>query len=195
MFIDITKNINIQTKIYDGDPQYFVSKVFSIESGDEFNVSKIEMGSHFGTHIDAPKHFFNEGADVAQLDINGLCGQCIVVSVKQAIDENFLKSMQLKPKSRILFKTDGKYGVTNDGAKYMVEMETRVVGTDAMDIEDSNNKNYFCHKALLGCGIPIIEGLELCDVKDGEYRLICLPLKMDGLDGVPVRAVLEKASE
>lgn len=192
MFIDITKNINFETKIYDGDPEYFVNRVFSINNGDEFNVSKIEMGSHFATHIDAPKHFFDDGADAAQLDINLICGKCLVVSVNHTIDEAFLKSLQLEPKSRILFKTKGRYGITNDGAKYITNLEIRVVGIDSMDIEDRCNEDFCCHKVLLGHGIPIIEGLELFNVKDGEYRLICLPLKMDGLDGVPVRAVLEE---
>ncbi|MGE4215058.1 MAG: cyclase family protein [Anaerotignaceae bacterium] len=195
MFIDITKNINTQTKVYNGDPQYFVSKAFSICNGDEFNVSKIEMGSHFATHIDAPKHFFDDGADVAQLNINLICGKCRVVSVRQAIDEAFLKMLKLEPKSRILFKTEEKYGITKDGAKYITDLELMVVGTDSMDIEDSSNEDFCCHKILLGYGIPIIEGLELCHIKDGEYRLICLPLKMDGLDGVPVRVVLEEENK
>ena len=194
MFIDITKNINTKTKIYDGDPGYFVSKVFAIKNGDEFNLSKIEMGSHIGTHIDSPKHFFDDGADVSQLDINLICGKCIVVSVNRAIDENFLKSLQLEPKSRVLFKTEGKFGITEDGAKYIATLEIRVVGTDSMDIEDSCNEDFCCHKILLGNGIPIIEGLELFNVKDGKYRLICIPVKMDGLDGVPLRVVLEECS-
>ncbi|MEA5084084.1 MAG: cyclase family protein [Lachnospiraceae bacterium] len=195
MFIDITKNINRQTKVYDEDPKYFANNVFSISNGDQFNVSKIEMGSHFGTHIDAPKHFFNEGADVSQLDIDLICGKCLVVSAKQPIDEAFLKNLQLEPKNRILFKTEGKFGITKDGAKYISALEIRVVGTDSMDIEDSGNEDFCCHKILLGHGIPIIEGLELFNVKDGEYRLICLPLKMDGLDGVTVRAVLEEVNK
>ncbi|MDD3569534.1 MAG: cyclase family protein [Lachnospiraceae bacterium] len=194
MFIDITKNINTKTKIFEGDPIYSVSKVSEIKNGDEFNLSKIEMGSHFATHIDSPKHFFDEGADVSQLDINLICGKCVVVSVNQAIDENFLKSLQLEPKSRILFKSEGKFGITDDGAKYIATLETRIVGTDAMDIEDSCNEGFCCHKILLGNGIPIIEGLELFNVRDGEYRLICLPLKMDGLDGVSLRVVLEECS-
>lgn len=195
MFIDITKNINMQAKVYDGDPKYFVNKVFSIKNGDEFNLSKIEMGSHFATHIDAPKHFFDDGADVAQLDINLICGNCLVVSVNKAIDEAFLKSLRLEPKSRILFKTEGKFGITSDGAKYIATLKIRVVGTDSMDIEDSSNEGFCSHKILLGHGIPIIEGLELFNVKDGEYRLICLPLKMDGLDGVPIRAVIEEENK
>lgn len=195
MLIDITKNINSKTSVYDGDPKYFVSQVFSINNGDEFNLSKIEMGSHFATHIDAPKHFIDEGADVAQLDINLICGKCLVVRANQPIDESFLKSLQLEPKGRILFKTEGKFGITSDGAKYIATLEIRVVGTDSMDIEDSCNEDFCCHKILLGNGIPIIEGLELFNVKDGEYRLICLPLKMEGLDGVPVRVVLEEESK
>lgn len=195
MLIDITKNMNGQTKVYDGDPKYVVSKAFSMDNGDDFNVSKIEMGSHFATHIDAPKHFFNDGADAAQLDINRICGKCTVVSVNVAIDEAFLKGLQIEPKSRILFKTNGKYGITEDGAKYIAELKISVVGTDAMDIEDSSNENFFCHKILLRQDIPIIEGLELFNVNDGEYRLICLPLKMEGLDGVPVRAVLEEENK
>lgn len=194
MLIDITKNMNMATEIYDGDPLYVISQYFSIARGDEFNVSKIEMGSHFATHIDAPKHFFDNGTDIAQLDINRICGKCRVVRVHQVIDEVFLKELSLEPESRVLFKTKGKFGVTKSAAEYMAGLAIRVVGTDAMDIEAENNLEFSVHKILLGQGIPIIEGLELCDVEEGKYRLWCLPLKMEGLDGVPVRVALEKLS-
>ena len=191
MLLDITKNINRKTPVYDGDPPYILSRWFSIANGNEFNVSKIEIGSHFGTHIDAPRHFFDNGADVSQLDINRICGECIVVSVHGAIDKAFLMSLCLAEESRVLFKTQGRYGITKEGAEFLASLGTKVVGTDALDIEDVGNEDFFCHKILLGAGIPIIEGLELWDIKDGAYRLICLPLKMEGLDGVPVRVALE----
>lgn len=188
--IDISRSINKRIKVYSGDPKFNAKEVYSIEKGDEYNVSEITMGSHMSTHIDSPKHFFEDGVSVDMLDINSICGKAVVVTAEKDVDSRFLRTVDISC-GRVIIRTGGKYGMTKCGAEYLAQNGIKIVGTDGMDIEAEGNKYYEAHKALLGNGAPILEYLDLEDVADGEYILYCLPLKVEGLDAVPVRAVLE----
>lgn len=192
MFIDISKSIDSSTEFYEGDPEFGLEKVFDINNGSKYNVFRVTFGSHISTHIDSPYHFFENGTTAQQLDINLICGEAVVVTAKNDIDKIFLEKLKIEKVKRIIFRTGGKFGITKSGAQYLADTGVFIVGTDSADIEADGGEEYPAHKILLGNGIPILESLELTCVKDGQYKLICLPLKIESVDAVPVRAVLEE---
>ncbi|MCI8342232.1 MAG: cyclase family protein [Firmicutes bacterium] len=190
--IDISRSVGYETEIYPKDPEFSIERVYSLKNGDGFNVSRIVLGSHMSTHIDSPAHFFDEKKAVDALDINVICGKVIVVTATCDVDRSFIEKTGVKRGERLVLRTGGEFGVTCEGAACAAERGLALIGTDSMDIETAADTKYIAHKILLGNDIPILEFLDLRNVSDGVYRLICLPLKIEGADAVPVRAVLEK---
>jgi arylformamidase len=168
-------------------------------------VSRVEFGSHTGTHVDAPKHFFDNGAGVDQLPLDVLMGPARLVEFAPdvlAITEAALREHDLAGCERLLMRTrnsgfirakefvrDYTY-LAPDGAAYLAGLGVRLVGIDCLSIEQFHSGHHRTHRTLLEQSIVIIEGLDLSAVAAGEYQLVCLPLRLAGLDGAPARAVL-----
>ncbi len=194
MLIDITLTLNQKTKIYPGDPAFNIKKVYFAEK-DGFNLSALSLGTHTGTHIDAPMHFFNNKKGCADLDLKYLITNSLAADVSglKLIDEKFLLSLNLKNINSVLFKTSGKnIYLTKSGAEYLIEKKILIVGTDNMDIEDEADNTFPVHKTLLFNNTIILENIDLSNISAGKYKLYCFPLKIENADGSPVRAVLEK---
>ncbi|MGL4790962.1 MAG: cyclase family protein [Anaerotignaceae bacterium] len=185
--IDITRALNSNIEIFAGDPPFSINKVYSIQKGDEFQVSKIEMGSHCGTHVDYPCHFYEKGKTSTDYPADYLCGKVVVLEVDK---DTSINSVDFKDIKGILFKTKEKKGITLEVAEMIVDKNIKFVGINTLNIENYNNINYEVHKKLLINNVLIIEGLELSGVKGGVYNLYCLPIKIDGIDASPVRAIL-----
>ncbi len=199
--IDITVPIRDGMVHYDGNPGVHLELAQSIAAGDGANVTRLDLGAHSGTHIDAPLHFFEGGAGAETLPIEPLLGPAHVVdatSVEKTLDETALRSLDVPDGAeRVLFKTrNSKLWASDEftrdfvrldgsGARYLIDRGVRLVGIDYLSIGDHD-----AHVALLGGGIVALEGLDLGAVKPGAYRLICLPLKIVGSDGAPARALL-----
>ena len=193
--------------VWPGDPTVNNHKVASIDEGEEANVTSINMSAHTGTHIDAPKHFIQDGKSIERLDLNLLIGEVEIVEINPAVDvitANALRSLfKEKWPVRVLFKTRNSLrnllnndqfsedfvALSMDAANYLIQRGVKLVGIDYLSIapfEDSVNP----HVALLKNNIVILEGLDLSVVNEGVYELIALPLKMEGSDGAPARVVL-----
>jgi arylformamidase len=199
--IDVTVPIRDGMVHYDRNPEIHLTRALSIEAGDSANVSRLDFGVHSGTHVDAPRHFFDSGADAAAIPLEPLIGQCLVVdatSVEKTLDEAAVRACSVPPGTeRVLFKTrNSKLWATDDftrdfvrldgsGAAVVLELGIRLVGIDYLSIGDQD-----AHRALLGAGVVPLEGLNLLDVEPGPYRLVCLPLSIVGSDGAPARALL-----
>jgi len=84
-------------------------------------------------------------------------------------------------------------GVTESGAKYLVEHGVKVVGVDYLSVEPFRTPGAPAHHVLLGAGAIVIEGLNLRDVEPGVYEMFCLPLLVVGSDGAPARVVLRRS--
>jgi arylformamidase len=163
--------------------------------------SKIILGMHTGTHLDAPYHILESGITVDKLNIENLITKCKVIDFTNLVDSISKKELLnkgIKKDDFLLFKTTNSKNIKfnpdfiyldKSGAKYLVDLGIKGVGTDGLGIERSQ-KNHETHKLLLGNGIYILEGLNLEQVKSGEYQLIALPLKIKGAEASPVRAVL-----
>jgi arylformamidase len=205
--IDITLGIDAQLPTWPGDPKIEMNRENKIEEGANANVSRIKMGVHTGTHVDAPFHFLQDGYSVEKLSLDILIGNVWVVSIPDEVVEinrKVLSEIDLsKHPGRILFKTKNSQfwqenplkfhtefvGISKDGAEYLVEIGVKFVGIDYLSISPYK-KSRPTHEVLLRAEMVVLEGVDLYHVEPGEYQLICLPLKLVGSDGAPARTVL-----
>src|SRR3954469_25817408 len=165
------------------------------------------MGTHCGTHVDAPLHFFDGRPGVDQMPIDLLIGRARVIDLphRGGITEKHLAAAGLREDLRVLlrtpnsalwnssdgFHTDYTY-VTEAAAKCLVDQGVKVVGVDYLSVEQFHKPGAPAHHALLGSGVIIIEGLNLSEVEAGQYEMYCLPLRVAGADGAPARVVLKR---
>ena len=193
MLIDITTILNQNTKVYPGDPEFKINRIFTVEK-DGFNLCSLSFGTHTGTHIDAPLHFFNTKESIADLELKYLITNALVADVSglNSIDEKFISGLNLEGINSILFKTNGKnIYLTESGAKYITSKGILIVATECLDIEDDTDNTFSVHKTLLSNNVLIVENIDLSNVKPGNYKFYCFPLRIENADGSPVRAVLE----
>jgi arylformamidase len=198
--IDISLPIRPGMVVYEGDPAVHLGRALSIADGASANVSRLDFGVHSGTHVDAPVHFIEGGAGAETLPLDVLVGPARVVDatgVEGTLDEAALLALDLRDAERLIFKTTNSrllerdefthhfVRLDGDGARYLIRKGVRLVGIDYLSIGDEAT-----HVELLGAGVIPLEGLDLRGVESGEYRLVCLPLRLVGSDGAPARTVL-----
>lgn len=203
---DITLTISPDLPTWPGDPGIEIQRVEKIEDGSNANVSRVDMGVHTGTHVDAPFHFLQDGVTVDQLNISLLTGRAYVLHLPDAdvITSKVLEEAQIPPRTRrVLFKTRNSdlwakegsvfntdfVGLSDDGAEYLVRRGVKLVGMDYLSVAPYKNSRP-THERLLEAGVVIVEGLDLSEVTQGRYTIYCLPLKIANSDGAPARAIL-----
>ena len=191
--------------VYPGDPVPRVEPVRRIANGDVCNVSLLTLGSHTGTHVDAPYHFLADGPRLGEVTLDRMVGEALVADLRgrSSVDAAALATVtDLRRGDILLFRTDNSARwaspefrrdftyVTADAAEVLVERGVRAIGMDYLSIERFGSPDFPVHRRLLGAGIFVIEGLDLSAVEAGRYTLVCLPLNFPELDGAPARAVL-----
>ena len=202
--IDISLSIDEKTIIYPGNTPVKIES-YKSASGLTF-LSNLSFGSHTGTHIDAPRHVSETGLGVDRLDLEKLIGPCRVLDFTKSIES--IKRQELEAKNiqngeRILAKTsnsvrgfksayDDYIYLSPEGAEYLANLGISGFAIDYLSIKKRGSSDNRPHTKLLDVGIPIIEGVDLSFVEEGEYYLIALPLRLTGLDGSPIRALLLK---
>ncbi len=203
-YYDISVPITADMPVFAGDPPVEITRYSSIEKGDLANVSRLVMGAHTGTHIDAPLHFFRSGRAVDEIPLDNLIGPATVVEVPEAqeISREVVVRAELTGKQRILFKTGNSWlwdkktfqkdfvSLSSQAAEYLVGAGVKLVGIDYFSVERFGAPEPLAHRALLGAGVVVLEGINLSAVRPGHYELICLPLCIRDCDGAPCRAVL-----
>ncbi len=190
-YIDITQSISTGMKKYPSDPEVKVSTFKSLKKGNSCNLSELVLGSHSGTHIDAPYHIFNKAKTIDKVKVDSLICNVSVRDMIRSPKKIFFNMIKSKKVKGILFRSGKiKAKLTLEKAQMLVKQNIKLVGTDQMNIEESVDKSHPVHRLLLGKGVIIVEGLNLKKVKLGYYRLICLPLKIKDGDGSPARAIL-----
>jgi len=218
--IDISRTIQADMEMYPGDAGPKITKVSGLDEGDSYNISRITLGTHTGTHVDPPLHLIRDGPGIDRLPMNTLVGNARVLNLSfinrpiEASDIGPLEAGEI-----ILLKgcpgdsgdLSGSGGsgylgcsggpgatwgtcLTAACARYLVDIGIKTIGTDAISI-GALDEEYEVHHTLLDAGIVVIEGLEMPDVEAGHYFLVCLPLKIANGDGGPARAVLIKEKE
>ncbi|HET8712519.1 MAG TPA: gluconate:H+ symporter, partial [Gemmatimonadales bacterium] len=209
-WVDVTATLDpATTPVYEGDAPMKFDFLKDMRNNDNFTLSVYSMGAHSGTHIDAPMHFIRTGAPVDQIGLEPLMGAARVVEIPdsvQAIDAAELNRHEWRGARRILFRTrssergwmdssafhrDFAY-VAPDAAQLLADAGVVLVGIDYISAEQFGAPAPRTHQALLGRGIPIVEGLDLRPVRAGDYDLIVLPIKVRGHEGAPARAIMRK---
>lgn len=204
--IDISVAISPSMHIYPGDPAVEVYPASAIAKGDSNNSSRLVMGSHTGTHIDAPRHFIEDRLTVDKLPMDVLVGKAYVAEILttgQISVADLERAKIPQDTKRVIFKTVNSkliwkakefqpdfISLSGEGAQWLVQRGVRLVGIDYLSVEKFKSPNHEVHHTLLDANVVILEGLNLTGVSPGEYTLCCLPLKISGGDGAPARAVL-----
>lgn len=183
---DITREL-FSTIIYPGDPIPDKKKWMSIEDGDVCNLTSLSLGSHSGTHIDAPKHFILGGKDVAEISLEKCVGFCQVINYSGKISIDLWNEHLKKGIDKILLR--GNVIIDEQVASNIVKCGINLIGVEASTIGDQICREQV-HRKLLENEVVILENLQLEKVQEGEYFLVAQPLKMQGVDGSPVRALL-----
>jgi arylformamidase len=203
-FIDISLPIREGMIVYEGDPDISVTPALALERGDPANVSTLRLGSHTGTHMDAPLHFIAGAPGIDTLPLDLLIGPALVADVdaERLIEPEHLAALPLARHTRVLLKTKNSalwdrpafsrdyVALSLAGARLLIERGVKLVGIDYLSIEAFGAEGHPVHKTLLGAGLVIVEGLDFRRVTPGVYELHCLPLRLAGGDGSPCRAIL-----
>lgn len=206
--------IDVSVPLYTGmvhwpdNPPVLIERILAIDRGDTANVSKLSLGAHTGTHMDAPVHFLSGGRGIDTMPLAATIGLARVIEISdpESIKPEELEPCQIQHGERVLFKTrnsircwqtddfvkDFVY-ISHEAAQYLAVQQVQTVGVDYLSVGGFFKDGVETHHALLAAGIWIIEGLNLSSIQPGTYELICLPLKIVGSDGAPARAILRPA--
>lgn len=204
-WIDISVPLKSGMVHWPSDPAVTIKRRKDMDHGDSCNVSHLSMGSHTGTHMDAPLHFLKSGKSLDQMPLSATIGEARVIEIKdpESIKPQELAAHKIRRGERILFKTKNSSRswksdefdrdfvfVSQDAARYLAKLRVQTIGVDYLSVGGFYKDGLETHQALLGAGVWVIEGLNLSKVKAGSYELICLPLKILDSDGAPARAVV-----
>jgi arylformamidase len=204
-WIDISVPIEPDTPIFAGDPRFKMELAASIAAGAVCNLTRLELGAHTGTHLDAPRHFIDGAPTSESIPLEACIGPAWVVDATRltaTIRAADLATLDIPAgETRLLFKTrnselwgrpgfqSGFTALDASAAVNLVERGVRLVGIDYLSIAPFGDPAA-THLALLGAGVVILEGTNLRAVAPGPVELLCLPIRLVGSDGVPARALV-----
>ncbi len=208
-YIDISLPIRSGMLTWPGDEEVLLERTASLDRGDPYNLSRLRLGLHAGTHIDSPLHFLPRGEDVASMPPDAGIGPARVVEVVKSskIGRADLEPLSPRRGERLLLKTlnsrrawweepfDPHYAHLDAGAaRYLAERGIMLVGVDYLSVGPYGEGAEEVHRLLLEAGVWILEGLDLTRVEPGDYELFCLPLRVANGEGSPARAILKTLS-
>ena len=207
--IDISVPLSPDTTVWDDDPPIQLERIAEMAKGDAYNLTRLCMSVHNGTHVDAPNHFVEDGITVECLSWEALIGPVQVLAIPadvKVITAHHLRQNNFSAQiPRVLLKTaNSSFWKTNphvfqsdyvylaaDAAQLLIDNRVKLVGIDYLSISSVEDM-VPVHQQLLSAGIVILETIDLTSVQPGIYTLYCLPLKLVGTEGAPVRAILIK---
>jgi arylformamidase len=203
--IDITPPIRDSMPVYPGNPGVSVRRVRDVAEGAHSTLSEVTMGTHTGTHVDAPGHFIAGARLLEEMPLDALVGRARVLRIDAdaAIEVDDLKPHCIREGERVLLRThnsdtlwaadefspDYVY-LSTEAALYLGGLRLPCLGVDYLSVGGFQSNGTKVHRALLSAGTLLIEGLDLSAAEPGEYELMCLPLRIDGVEAAPARAVL-----
>ena len=204
MIYDISPPVNAGTPVWPGDQPFSRKVNLRQEDGDSVLLSSIETTVHVGAHADAPNHYRQEGAGIDAVDLDPYIGPCEVVGVPKTmvIQIEHCERAVSSGATRILFRTnsfrhDEPFSesfchFSDQAVRFMGQNGVRLIGIDTPSVDAFSSKELPAHNQLFEHDMRNLEGLDLAGVPDGPYELIALPLKLEGLDASPVRAIVRR---
>jgi len=196
MIHDITIPINAALAVWPGDTPFS----YTASAWGTITVGAVTMSCHTGTHADAPRHFLPHGEGIGELDPEVFVGECLVVEAlgQGSLGPDTFTGLALPP--RVLVKTgawtdhtvfpEAVPTLTADAVALLAAQGVQLFGIDVPSVDALDSKNLPIHHALAEANIHILESLDLREIPPGRYQLIALPLRLDGADGSPARAIL-----
>jgi kynurenine formamidase len=197
MIIDLSVPLSTDTPVYPGDPSLRINRDTTVADNGYLGHT-ITMGTHNGTHIDAPAHMIEGATTLGQLPLDTFVGPGKLVN---GFSLEAIQAADIQAGDIVLFNTstykrftDGTYFTNfpvmpSEVANFLVETGVKLVGLDTGSAD--NTDDFPIHKKLLGANIPIIETLTNLDALQGKhFDIYALPLKFD-LDGAPARVIAE----
>jgi len=214
--VDLTQNLANGMPVYPGDPSPSFERYATLDKNG-VNLTRLTLGSHTGTHTDAPIHFIRGGIGVDQIPLSKLIGEAYVVDLSQKPIGSGITASDLKSRLEGVIVEDDivicytgcseRWGdesvnsnftyLTEEAADYLASKKIRAVGIDFLSVEKFRAERPVAHEILLGRGIFIIESLSSSVKRFAGKRvlLICLPIKLQGGDGAPTRVVAVPMTE
>lgn len=204
---DVTMDLNSDFPTWPGDVPSKIEKTSSLSRGEIYNSSSIHSSLHWGTHIDAPYHLYEDKWTIDQIPLNFLMGEVQVLEIPHVkkINAQILEKYSIKAQTRIFMKTRNSgfwqnsssfredfSALTPDAAKFLVTLGIKLVGIDYFSLDLYGAVDLPVHRILFQNNIIGVELLDLREIKSGHYDLICLPMKIHGGDGAPARVLLIK---
>jgi arylformamidase len=206
-WIDVSVTFRTGMVHWPDNPPVRIERILDMGRGDECTLSRISMGVHSATHMDAPVHFLRRGKGLDEMPLSAVIGPARVIAIRHpgCITIEELREHRVRRGERVLFKTRNSSRVWRTDAftkefvylstkagEFLAERRVRTVGIDYLSVGGHDKNGPEVHRVLLKAGIWIIEGLNLSRVPPGSYDLICLPIKIADSDGAPARAVLRR---
>ncbi len=204
-FHDITRPITTGMPVWPGDTATEFSFSNTIAAGYAANVGHLRLSLHCGTHADAPYHYNNAGWKIDEVPVDTYVGPARVVDLRghQTITTALLGAHDFSATPRVLFKSDTWTDMrafprewplmAPDVPAWLAARGVKLVGLDVPSVDRIDSKDLPIHHACDAAGLVIIENLDLLAITPGVYELIALPLRIQGGDGSPLRAVLRQA--
>jgi len=204
---DISHPIHSGMPVFPGDPEV---RLEPVETLPPWRVTRVALGSHSGTHVDAPSHFSADGRSITDYPVERFVLPAVIVPLPDLEDDEAISRPLLSAHlatlpvgGAVLLATgwDRFWGserylrhpyLAEEAAAWLAASGIRLVGVDALNVDSTVSGTAHAHAVLLGNDVLIMENLRnLRSVpQDREYLLVCLPLPLSGADGAPARAVL-----
>jgi arylformamidase len=203
---DISVLLGVESVIFPGTQPFTVNPKQLTIGDDDFRSSDLVMSAHAGTHLDAPAHLVRYQKTIDQYSAKDFILPALVVDIKdrEAIRPSELKNLEIHQGDALLFRTDNSRSgrsttpapsdfyvyMSLEAARFCVEKKVSLTGFDYFVAEKPKDRSAVVHHTLFQKDILILEGANLKDVPPGRYTLFCFPLKLQGSEGSPVRAIL-----
>jgi arylformamidase len=208
-WIDVTVPLDGGIVRWPGDPPFEIRRECDLSRGAECNLSSFAMCAHTGTHVDAPLHYSDHGASMDELAFDAVIGPARVLAIEEdVVTEACMEAFAIEPGERLLLKTSNSdrawhhlpfqktyVHIPPAAARWLALRKPLLVGIDYISVGATGDRGIETHRELLSAGIWILEGLNLHGVEPGNYDLVCLPLRIAGIEGAPARVLLGRISE
>jgi arylformamidase len=199
---DISPLVAPDAPIFPGDEPFSLRWTARLSPDCPVNLSAITMSPHVGAHADAPLHYADGVASVAEVDLDAYLGPCRVIHAIACgplirIEHLQHAAASLPPRVlvRCMQKADTAWNpeftaYAPETVEWLAAQGVRLIGLDTPSVDPATSKTLDSHQQLLRLNLRVLENLVLDEVPEGDYELIALPLKLAGACASPVRAVL-----